>query len=311
MEPNRFRTPILSSALILILGLTVLAGAAARAGDGAPSGQGLHRELLQAAEGFRLAVNPNDRDEIVAAASTWDRMGRDCGDFGLPAVFSSADGGRTWSHSCLPNAEVHRLSSLCAGLGGAAFGSSPTLTWNGQDGVFLEYSLSCRVGAEDLRTAAVVAGSADGGATWTVRGTAAGIWRTPSGAVDFASGGSGTVVKLFDWVLRPWPYIYIYDGCPGPLMVAEGTEDVIVRVTLSGETESGDAVELAFDVESGPRYGEADLDGNVLTYHTDQMLDDQVVLTVTDGSEFNQAVVQFDFGGEGRGSAVGSCVEVE
>ncbi|MCP4662429.1 MAG: exo-alpha-sialidase, partial [bacterium] len=114
---------------------------------------------------IQVVVNPNDADEIVSAANTWDNMGGSCGDGGLQAAFYSSDGGTTWDYSCPPDAPAYGLTCT-----GNTFGSDPALSWNDSDEVFLEYMLICSLGGGNYRFAIVVARSTTGGATWTPQG---------------------------------------------------------------------------------------------------------------------------------------------
>ena len=50
---------------------------------------------------IQLAVNPNNPNQIVAAANTWDTIGGTCAG-GIQAVFYSSDGGANWDYTCPP-----------------------------------------------------------------------------------------------------------------------------------------------------------------------------------------------------------------
>ena len=63
---------------------------------------------------IQIAVNPNDPDEMVAAANTWDSMSGSCGDLGTQAIFYSSDAGATWDYTCAPD-ESGYAGLTCAG----------------------------------------------------------------------------------------------------------------------------------------------------------------------------------------------------
>jgi hypothetical protein len=123
---------------------------------------------------IQVAVNPNNPNQIVAAANTWDEMGGACGTYGLQAVFYSSDGGATWGYTCPPDGPAYGLN--CAALGGGTFGSDPAVAWNSNNEVFLNHMLLCYNGS--YHYAIVVARSADGGATWSAQGIVKNNWAT-------------------------------------------------------------------------------------------------------------------------------------
>jgi len=112
---------------------------------------------------IQVMVNPNNANQIVAAANTWDDMGGSCGDYGLQAVFYSSDGGDTWGYSCPPDASAYSMS--CSG---GTFGSDPAVYWDDDGNVFLEYMLICYTG--NYYYSIVVAKSTNGGASWSAQG---------------------------------------------------------------------------------------------------------------------------------------------
>ncbi len=122
---------------------------------------------------IQVAANPNDLDEIVAAANTWDNMGGSCGS-GIQAAFYSSDGGVTWDYSCPPGPGGY------TGLSCSDFiiGSDPAVNWNDSDEVFLEYMLICTPDGIANEYAIVVAMSSDGGATWSGQGVVIDSWGT-------------------------------------------------------------------------------------------------------------------------------------
>ena len=120
---------------------------------------------------IQLAVNPNNPNQIVAGANTWDTIGGTCGG-GIQAVFYSSDGGATWDYTCTPGASAYGMS--CSGT---VYGSDPAVYWNDDNEVFLNHMLLCAIGTQ-TRFAMVVARSADGGATWNGQGVIKNSWGT-------------------------------------------------------------------------------------------------------------------------------------
>jgi hypothetical protein len=120
---------------------------------------------------IQLAVNPNNANQIVAAANTWDTIGGTCGG-GIQAVFYSSDGGANWGYTCPPGASAYGMS--CAGT---VFGSDPAVYWNDNNEVFLNHMLLCAIGSQ-TQFAMVVARSANGGATWNGQGVIRNSWGT-------------------------------------------------------------------------------------------------------------------------------------
>lgn len=120
---------------------------------------------------IQVVVNPNNPDQVVAAANTWDDAGGACGG-NTQAIFHSDDGGVTWGYTCAPDDGAY------GGLNcpGAVFGSDPALYWADDGEVFLEYMLLCQRNVFDTRFAIVVAGSTDGGENWNGRGVVANSW---------------------------------------------------------------------------------------------------------------------------------------
>jgi len=121
---------------------------------------------------IQLAVNPNNPNQIVAAANTWDSMGGACAG-GIQAVFYSSDGGATWGYTCPPDESGYSGMS-CSGT---TFGSDPAVYWNDNNEVFLNHMLLCAIGTQ-TQFAMVVARSANGGATWTGQGVIKSSWGT-------------------------------------------------------------------------------------------------------------------------------------
>jgi hypothetical protein len=120
---------------------------------------------------IQLAVNPNNANQIVSAANTWDSIGGLCAG-GIQAVFYSSDGGATWGYTCTPSASAYSMS--CSGT---VFGSDPAVYWNDNDEVFINHMLLCAVGTQ-TRFAMVVARSTNGGATWNGQGIIKNSWGT-------------------------------------------------------------------------------------------------------------------------------------
>ncbi len=123
---------------------------------------------------IQVGVNPNNPNQIVSAANTWDDMGGACGTYGLQAIFYSSDGGATWGYTCPPDGPAYGLN--CAALGGGTFGSDPAVAWNSNNEVFLNYMLLCYNGSYFYSM--VVARSVDGGATWGAQGIVKNAWST-------------------------------------------------------------------------------------------------------------------------------------
>ncbi|MGD2116382.1 MAG: hypothetical protein PVG07_15110, partial [Acidobacteriota bacterium] len=121
---------------------------------------------------IQVAVNPNNSNQIVAAANTWDTIGGTCGG-GIQAVFHSSDGGATWGYTCPPGASGYP-GMTC---NGTVYGSDPAVYWNDSNEVFLNHMLLCAFGTQ-TRFAMVVARSADGGATWSGQGVIKNSWGT-------------------------------------------------------------------------------------------------------------------------------------
>ncbi len=127
---------------------------------------------------IQVVVNPNNPNQIVSAANTWDDIGGTCGNFGLQAVFYSSDGGVTWGYSCPPDDNAYGMNCTTGGT----FGSDPALAWDANNNVFLEYMLLC-TGAQ-TRYAIVVARSTNGGQTWSAHGTVVNSWGSPGTVED-------------------------------------------------------------------------------------------------------------------------------
>jgi hypothetical protein len=119
---------------------------------------------------IQVVVNPNDPDEIVAAANTWHNIPGTCS-VDTQAIFYSSDGGVTWGYTCAPDHAGFGLT-----CGGGVFGSDPALHWDSAGNVFINYLLLCTAGGTHY--ALVVAWSTDGGATWSPRGIVKNSWPT-------------------------------------------------------------------------------------------------------------------------------------
>ncbi len=123
---------------------------------------------------IQVAVNPNNSNQIVSAANTWDTMGGACAG-GIQAVFYSSDGGTTWGYTCPPGASAYGMS-----CNGTVFGSDPAVYWNDNNEVFLNHMLLCSIGNQ-TQFAMVVARSIDGGAHWNGQGVVTNSWGTTTG----------------------------------------------------------------------------------------------------------------------------------
>jgi len=118
---------------------------------------------------IQVAVNPNNPNQIVAAANTWDSIGGTCGG-GIQAVFYSSDGGATWGYTCTPGASAYGMS-----CNGTVYGSDPAVYWNDNNQVFINHMLLCAIGTQ-TRFAMVVARSTNGGSTWNGQGVIVNSW---------------------------------------------------------------------------------------------------------------------------------------
>ncbi|HEX4953813.1 MAG TPA: sialidase family protein [Thermoanaerobaculia bacterium] len=118
----------------------------------------------------QVAVNPNNPNQIVAAANSTDTMGGSCEE-GILAVYFSNDGGATWGYTCPPTDSGFGLVCTL----GYIWGSDPALSWNDANEVFLNYMLICSEGL-GVTTAMVVARSTDGGASWNGQGVIKNSW---------------------------------------------------------------------------------------------------------------------------------------
>ncbi len=125
---------------------------------------------------IQIAVNPNNHNQVVAAANTWGTAGAACNNDQTLAVFHSGDGGTTWSYTCAPSNNVMALGNCPT----TVFGSDPAVAWNDDGEVFLNYMLICF--AWSPQNAMVVARSADGGATWSKQGIVTNGW--PAGTLE-------------------------------------------------------------------------------------------------------------------------------
>jgi len=122
---------------------------------------------------IQVAVNPQNPNQIVAGANTFDDAGGACpGD--TQAIFYSSDGGVTWGYTCAPGTNAYPALSC----GVFQFGSDPAIVWNDQGEVFLEYMLLCTADGSNIRFSIVVAKSTDGGATWNGQGVVANSYPT-------------------------------------------------------------------------------------------------------------------------------------
>jgi hypothetical protein len=119
---------------------------------------------------IQVVVNPNNANQLVAAANTWDAP---VGCQQTQAIFASGDGGATWNYACAPGAAGYPSLGSC---NASVFGSDPALSWDDSNRVFLNYMLICSQFGVINRYAMVVARSTDGGATWTGHGVVVNSW---------------------------------------------------------------------------------------------------------------------------------------
>lgn len=121
---------------------------------------------------IQIVVNPNNANQLVAAANTWDAP---AGCQQTQAIFWSGDGGIVWNYTCAPGASGY--SAL--GLGtctASVFGSDPALFWDDQNRVYLNHMMICSLFGIINNYAMVVTRSVDGGATWTPHGVVVSSW---------------------------------------------------------------------------------------------------------------------------------------
>lgn len=119
---------------------------------------------------IQVVVNPNNANQLVAAANTWDTAAG-CGQ--TQAVFWSGDGGAVWNYTCAPSAPAFPGIGTCTS---DVFGSDPALSWDNNNNVYLNYMLICSFFGFINNYAMVVARSADGGATWLGQGVIVTSW---------------------------------------------------------------------------------------------------------------------------------------
>jgi len=119
---------------------------------------------------IQVSVNPNNPNQIVAAANTWDTMGGACAG-GIQAIFYSSDGGATWGYTCAPGQSAYSGLS-CSGT---VYGSDPALSWDDSNNVYINHMLICAIGNNNY-VAMVVAKSTNGGATWSGQGVVKNSW---------------------------------------------------------------------------------------------------------------------------------------
>lgn len=119
---------------------------------------------------IQIVVNPNNANQLVAAANTWDAPAG-CGQ--TQAIFWSGDGGGVWNYTCAPGAAAFPGIGSCSST---VFGSDPALSWDNNNNVYLNYMLICSFFGFINNYAMVVARSADGGAGWAGQGVVVTSW---------------------------------------------------------------------------------------------------------------------------------------
>lgn len=122
---------------------------------------------------IQVAVNPNNPNQIVAAANTWDAP---AGCESTQAIFSSGDGGATWNYTCAPGESAYPSLGPC--FGDFIYGSDPAVYWDDNNRVYLNHMLICSAIRGGDSFAMVVARSTDGGATWAGQGVVVNGWAT-------------------------------------------------------------------------------------------------------------------------------------
>lgn len=118
---------------------------------------------------IQVAVNPNNANQLVAAANTWDSL-PGCGE--TQAIFNSSDGGAVWNYTCAPGASAYPGIGSCSGT---VFGSDPAVYWDNNNVVYMNYMLLCSL-IFTTRYSMVVARSTNGGNTWTGQGIIVTSW---------------------------------------------------------------------------------------------------------------------------------------
>jgi len=130
---------------------------------------------------IQLAVNPENPDQVIAAANSMD----DCGWGPTQAVFHSSNGGRDWDYTCAPGAGDYQM--VCdTQLMPIVFGSDPAVWWDDQGNAFIEYMLLCGDAllmglGVNPGFAIVVSSSTDSGVTWNGRGVIVDHWDSSEG----------------------------------------------------------------------------------------------------------------------------------
>lgn len=117
-----------------------------------------------------LAVNPNNPNQVVTAANTYQK----CSGEKTQAIGSSPDGGKSWTYTCAPPSSAWGLGTCPAGA--EILAADPAVAWNGTNEVFLNHLVVCRVSDNDVRTAVVTLRSQDGGVTWIPFGLVENGW---------------------------------------------------------------------------------------------------------------------------------------
>lgn len=137
-----------------------------------------HNDPAQIPTGFQsevhIVVNPNNPQQMVAASNT-AKFAWTCGPRTIQAIYYSSNGGATWGFTCAPAPIAYGLD--CDALGGLVLGSDPSVGWNRNNEVFLNYMAICGVAGVPY-TAVVIAKSSNGGATWTPQGIIKNSWPT-------------------------------------------------------------------------------------------------------------------------------------
>jgi len=118
---------------------------------------------------IQVVVNPNNANQLVAAANTWDAPAG-CGE--TQAIFWSSDGGAVWNYTCAPTSTAYPGIGSCTAT---VFGSDPALAWDNNNNVYINYMLLC-ASIFSTRYSMVVARSTDGGANWSGQGIVVTSW---------------------------------------------------------------------------------------------------------------------------------------
>lgn len=147
-----------------------------------------------------IAVNPANPQQLVAGANTFN-IDFACQSpsgltYGTQALYSSADGGETWTYQCAPwHPDVQGGLDAPNAIW---FGADPSLAWDRNGNAYAAYMLASQSTISKwLGTAIVVAKSTEAGASWSPLGVVINdiekdwpVHDKPILAIDTSSGGA-------------------------------------------------------------------------------------------------------------------------